>query len=211
MRRVRKGAPPPVLADLRRTPGATWASVHGDQKEQLRDVAVREQGGLCAYCNQVLRGDSTTTIEHWRPRSDPATDEFAWEDMLAVCPGGTPKQPTCDRSRGKRPLTLHPARAVPDVEKIVRFRLDGQVNVDAKYRHEVCEVLGLDAPLLVLNRKEAVDALLRVIDRSTANQRRRLLDAWDTEPKPFPTLLRPLLARKVALDNALSQRVRGER
>lgn len=132
MRRFQKGPPPPVLAGLKReakarrdreqaegaVPGekTDWDYVRGAEKAELRTAAVAEQQGLCAYCMRRITSDETTKMEHWRPRSDPATDHFLWADLLAVCPGGAGSMNdddrSCDERRGDRPLALHPARAV---------------------------------------------------------------------------------------------------
>ena len=114
MLQIRKSDPPACIADLQQTPGSDWGSVKGDQKREMREHLLREQGGLCAYCmRRVTNDEKKCTVEHWRPRSDEQTDPFHWPDLLAVCDGGGSgaKRDTahCDRVRGDAPLTLHPA------------------------------------------------------------------------------------------------------
>ncbi len=226
MRKIEKGSPPPVVAVLRRTPGATWASVHGDQKAEMRLVLGEEQRGLCAYCMARLPPGNRTTVEHWKPRSEADTDPFAWPDLLAVCEGGGggAANPTCDRRRGDEPLNLHPARASPQVESLVRFKLDGRFRVtNTSYDQEVVDVLGLDAPLLVAARKEAIDAVVSRIQhartgsrKSRVQQLRRMLELYESPSgklPPFPTAVVSLLRRALAKASERSRRLasRAER
>lgn len=72
MLRIQKGPPPACIAELHRTPGATWQSVSGEQKDAMRRGLLAEQGHLCAYCMGRITNDrARCTVEHWRPRSDP--------------------------------------------------------------------------------------------------------------------------------------------
>jgi uncharacterized protein (TIGR02646 family) len=73
-----------------------------------REHAVRDQYGLCAYCEQEIAAHDALhcRIEHFHPKSDrTGTHNWAldWNNMLAVCDGGerTPAQ--------KR--TIHPLPA----------------------------------------------------------------------------------------------------
>lgn len=205
MRFIRKGAPPDVIAELRRTPDATWQGVHGTQKERMRDALRIEHRGLCAYCNRRLPPGDRATIEHWRPRSAPGTDPFAWPDLLLVCEGDAGAERTCDKKRGARPLTLHPARRPPDVEQVVRCRADGRLHVDDEsHRAELTALLGLDAPIVVKARKAAIDAVLGValhgrrLPRSLA-----VYQADEGDLPPFPTLVLPWLRRRVAKEEAI--------
>jgi uncharacterized protein (TIGR02646 family) len=170
-----------------------------------------EQRGLCAYCTRSLADDSTTTVEHWRARSAPGTDPFAWEDLLAVCPGWAGSVQTCDRRRGNRPLALHPARPVPDVEQEVRFHADGRARVADEHRHEVCEVLGLDAPLLVRARKQALDAVLAQLRRVPPGELLAIYEAPDGRLPPFPTLALAVLRKAAARKQSRSRRTRHDR
>jgi hypothetical protein len=119
-------------------------------------------------------------------------DPFAWPDLLGVCPG-LPNGETCDRRRGDLPLRLHPARSVPDVEKVVRFQADGKL-LDGPFAKEAREVLGLDQPLLVLSRREAIDGALETPDpqRALAHCRR------EGALPEFVTVIEPILVRRVA-------------
>ena len=125
MLRIRKGSEPACLAELRRTPGATWEAVHGDQKAELRRAALLEQGFLCAYCMRRIgrtdpKGHPDADIEHWSPRAA-GGHLFSWPNLLAVCKGNFGGKAHCDKSKGDQPLSVHPAHPREDVEKLVHF------------------------------------------------------------------------------------------
>ncbi|MCK6503248.1 hypothetical protein L6R53_07610 [Myxococcota bacterium] len=216
MRRIQKGPPPAAIAELRRTPGATWVSVHGDQKAAMREAARREQRGLCAYCNQRVWVEGDATMEHWVPRSDPSCDPFAWEHLLLVCAGGQAAAPHCDRRRGDQPLTLHPARPVPDPEAAARYLADGRVtSADPGLERELDQVLGLNAPLLQQQRKHALTAVLDELrrDRSAAGVR-HLLAAYQREDgdlPPHPRAVLPTLERALRQAEGRARRTRSTR
>ncbi|MBK9643727.1 MAG: TIGR02646 family protein [Deltaproteobacteria bacterium] len=176
MRTIQKGAPPPAAVRLH-AQRATWGEEGPGDKEALRDAAIAEQRGLCAYCNGRLLRDRTTSLEHWRPRSDPNTSHFEWRNLLAVCPGGQQDEwlradgkllsPLhCDKSRGNQPLALNPAAPTPDTETLVRYLPDGKVAAnDTRYEVELLTTLNLNAAVLVRSRKSVIDAVISKIQR----------------------------------------------
>lgn len=224
MRRFEKGPEPEALRVLRRTPGASWSSVYGDQKAEIRAAALRDQQGLCAYCNRRVPDDPTTKVEHWSARNTQggSSDPFEWEHLLAVCPGsaGAPQaSQTCDTRRGNRTLVLHPARRPPDTDAAVRFLADGRATADSPaLQFEVDEVLGLNTALLRQSRKEAIDAALAKINETrplpVADRRRalqRLLEPYERaagQLAPFPNAVLPWLRAALERADALGRRKR---
>lgn len=219
MRFIQKGPPPSVIAELRRTPDASWAGVAGDQKEAMRAALRVEQRGLCAYCNRRLPEGAKTSVEHWSARSDPQTDPFAWQDLLAVCEG-LGEGPTCDRRRGDESLRLHPARRPPDVEVAVRFYKDGRLRpADAQVEQECEQLLGLSDPVLVRARKEVANVVLERLAAAQARSAgdlarevRKLREAFEANTgvlPPHPRVVVPLLDQAERRAEALKARPRG--
>ena len=71
------------------------------EKRKLREVMVREQGGLCVYCERrVVEDPGMARIDHWRPLS--ATPELAlhWRNLYLSCATLT----TCDCHKKDAPL-----------------------------------------------------------------------------------------------------------
>jgi uncharacterized protein (TIGR02646 family) len=102
MKRICKGSTPKALQDyIRNNPDDTWEQMSGDNTRggsqaarECRDQAIRDQKGLCAYCEQKISSDDTLhrRIEHFHPKSDKTgTHNWSldWKNMLAVCDGGS--------------------------------------------------------------------------------------------------------------------------
>jgi uncharacterized protein (TIGR02646 family) len=137
---------------------------------------VRDQGGLCAYCQRriTLDDDPSTRlpqmkIEHWRARSDPETRPFGWSDLLGVCRGissdssgaPAPRQTEhCDTSRGDRKLFLHPVEGRgPDPREHLRYAKDGTASAaipDPRVDDDL-SALNLNARSLVRARGVVLD------------------------------------------------------
>jgi energy-coupling factor transporter ATP-binding protein EcfA2 len=160
------------------------------------------------------------TVEHWAARSGGA-DPFHWPDLLGVCRGKSGDDEHCDRGRGDRALTLHPAR-LPAVDALVRHLGDGTIEIDARDSsgrirrkgHEAdVSILNLNAPGLKKDRRAVVDAVLRVATAADATRLRALLETWEA---PDAEGFRPefagvgtyLLRRALRTREARSRRVR---
>ena len=103
MKRVCKSFPgPQTLRDYISThPDADWEQMRDDNAwggyqaaHDCRDQAIRDQGGLCAYCEQQIAADGLLRcqVEHFHPKSDKTGTRnwnLDWENMLAVCDGGS--------------------------------------------------------------------------------------------------------------------------
>lgn len=189
----------------------------------MRVALVAEQRGLCAYCNRRIDDGAKTTIEHWYPRSRPDCDPFAWEHLLAVCPGGTnvgSSDAHCDKRRGNRPLALHPGRRAPDTETVLTFYKDGVVKSDD--HPDDLEVLGLAVGILNRQRKQAIATILEKIGAANRNPKpadrvralRALLVPYerpDGHLPPFPLAVLPLVRKAVHQAEGTAARIRAER
>lgn len=233
MRTIQKGAPPPAAVRLH-AQRATWGEEGPGDKEALRDAAIVEQRGLCAYCNGRLLRDSTTSLEHWRPRSDPNTSHFEWRNLLAVCPGGQHDEwlrvdkklmsPLhCDKSRGNRSLSINPIAPAPDTEALVKYLPDGKVAAnDTRYEVELLQTLNLNAAALVRSRRSVIDAVLLKIQQvgklpghaAQLKAVRALLTPYEAavgDLPPYPLAVLPRLRRAVELAEARGTRLKQSR
>lgn len=102
MKRVLKHSEPASLQAYRqKQPAASWDDLKNDAlcggKQAYNDIRVQthhDQRGLCAYCEIDIRDNNSlkSLIEHFHPKSDktmPPNWALAWDNMLAVCKGGT--------------------------------------------------------------------------------------------------------------------------
>lgn len=78
-----------------------WKSLEEDNSESIRqvfdnefpkndvkEVLIHEQRGLCAYCMRRIRMDSHSRIEHLIPLSADKAKAIDYNNMLGVCDGG---------------------------------------------------------------------------------------------------------------------------
>lgn len=98
---VCKGTEPSTLAHFRSSrPKATWDQMCNDTQfggqqvyKDIRSQVVRDQGGLCAFCEIEVRDNVPLKchVEHFHPKSDKTSSHnwaLDWNNMLAVCNGG---------------------------------------------------------------------------------------------------------------------------
>lgn len=173
------------MQDLRDTPGTDWSSVHGTQKQAMREALLGEQKQLCAYCMSPIP-ESTAEwmkVEHFIARA--AADEhiFDWSNLLGVCRGEIGQaaadrtgQYHCDTHRGHLPvntqtLHVHPASFPPDAGTLFAYTTAGEIRPASTIRppesdrvHETIDRLNLNVSRLVRNRAgvlETFRAMLR--------------------------------------------------
>lgn len=183
MRRIEKAREPASLADLRGTPGASWSSVHGTQRQQMREHAFKEQHGLCAYCMSPLPGPPSAEgmkIEHFETRALSPELVFDWDNLLGVCLGDVGiregggehrERYHCDTYRGHLPreeqrIELNPAAFPPDVSSMFSYTNQGEMRpaegLEPAMRASVeaqIERLNLNIARLRRNRRDVIGAL----------------------------------------------------
>ena len=225
MRPIEKGTPPPCIADLVGTPGASWSSVHGDQKAQMRAHLAKEQHGLCAYCMRRVPEDSLR-IEHYRTRALHAGLVFTWSNLLGVCEGDVGVQAAseatetetkprfhCDNHRGQitppkdQELFVDPTRLV-DPDNTFRYTLAGVIepaaNVGAARRSEIETTiarLNLNIWRLKRNRaevrKRVRELVAREFKRRAEGDARRELQRWLSQVGEYAEVEHAYLRQKL--------------
>jgi uncharacterized protein (TIGR02646 family) len=184
MIRYPKGRPPAQLTAQAATPGTTWDSLGSPERTPIREALVRDQAGLCAYCQHRIKADNDPAtgrpqmkIEHWLPRADFPEHHLTWSNLLGVCLGGAHDGPEprgnhalhCDASRGNLPLFLHPVDGQgPDPREHLSYTKNGRVEPrqpDARIDADI-RALNLNAVRLTRARKAVFDALWEHLKRS---------------------------------------------
>lgn len=160
-----KGKEPRQLVEWQTTPGATWASLDGSCRQEIREKLCRDQGCLCAYCERRIRPEEGGAfIEHWLPRSL-GEDELKWSNMVGVCSGRSPETLHCDKSRPPETLLyLHPVQGRgPSPRRYLRYLASGRVEArdgsPEDVGRDIDDYLNLNAPHLQRARKVVYDAL----------------------------------------------------
>lgn len=193
-----KGPRPRCLIELAATPGATWDSVHRDQKAKIREGLAHDQGLLCAYCQRRSRpAETSMRIDHWHARSD-GGNHFEWCNLVGSCVSSG----TCDVRKGDAPLFLHPYISPPAPRDLLGYTRDGRVfasNGDERVARDIT-VLNLNAPDLVRARKAAFDGLIKYCTKhrfQTKILRAQLRQCQDLSGTEAPEYAGALAARIV--------------
>ena len=137
--------------------------IHYYSRVELAAELIHEQQGLCAYCNEPIVRDHTTSIDHVEPRlgDTETTRVFDYGNLVASCDGNTkgdekPAQRHCDNHKSNDPLLISPLQA--DCQNHIQFTDTGRVREPAG-RDDVAEtvrVLNLNVAKLVNARAEAI-------------------------------------------------------
>ncbi len=112
MKKVNKSDPPNELTNFSDdNPVATWDDFRsvkdGVAYKAMKATILEDQGGLCAYCEQVIytRPESRQRIEHFHSKSDTSQPDvnwaLDWSNVIAVCLGGSS---SIDDDHARHPL-----------------------------------------------------------------------------------------------------------
>jgi uncharacterized protein (TIGR02646 family) len=83
-------------------------------KNEVKEILIREQRGLCAYCMRRIRMDSHSRVEHWMPLSKDKDKSLDYNNMLGVCDGGEKLTGQkghivcCDAHKGEAEISISP-------------------------------------------------------------------------------------------------------
>ena len=203
MKHIEKGAEPESFAGWKRqsnqewTP--SWAKFQNPEKREVKDALLREQGGLCAYCCQRVRRD-TSHVEHVAPRNARPDLALDYANFVASCPGEPEDEDDGGVDEGRPPNQIHcghakrawhkPDRFIdprdPDSELAFTFTAQGEVRPapDAprpEASAATIKKLNLSAPTL---RRQRAAAVRVEIDRLAAILAARgALRKRDVEPR----------------------------
>jgi uncharacterized protein (TIGR02646 family) len=164
MRRIHKGSEPKSLAEHRRGGGsyATYA-----KRDDVGEALLKEQGAICCYCMQRISLRSMR-VEHWESQTDHPERTVDYDNLLGACTGGENTLPVdkqhCDVHRKNEPIRIHPAKAPPSCEQLLRYLPNGEVTSDdEEIKRDVHETLNLNTETLVASRKRVTDQLLTAL------------------------------------------------
>lgn len=151
MLRYRKGAEPTELKPMQNTPTGSYSDLGQKEKDSIRAALARDQGWLCAYCQQRIEPDGESMdIEHWLAQAAHGEQNLNWSHMLGVCKGyftieGERIQ-HCDKSRGCAPLFLHPVEGRgADPRPLLRYDARGRLWSDDERAQSDIRALNLDS------------------------------------------------------------------
>ena len=173
MIKITKGKEPTEWETERNTPGITFETAH---KDALRQALCKEQGGLCGYCMRrvtVVEGKPTDTrIEHLKPQSQSldqgsSKETLAYGNMILCCNGDIDgdKNLHCDASKGKKELHINPFDANAIATIFYSSKDGGIKSTNPIYNNDLNEVLNLNHPRLMANRRAVLRGLVTQMGR----------------------------------------------
>ena len=105
-------------------------------KNEVKEILLHEQHGICAYCMRRIRMDSHSRVEHLVPLSKHKDKAIDYMNMLGVCDGGekvTDNQGhilCCDAHKKETEIELSPLNKV-QMDKIA-YDKDGRIFTEPK-------------------------------------------------------------------------------
>ncbi len=180
-------------------------------KSEVKEVLIREQRGLCAYCMKRIRMDSHSRVEHFIPLSADKEKAIDYGNMLGVCDGGEKIMGQqghvlcCDAHKKETEISTSPLNKL-QMDKIA-YKPDGTIFTepkDAAMEKDINETL-------LLNGVRKPDGSVRDTSTEILKGRR---DAYDRARRMMENLNKSgkctSVAVKKIVDNLLNQEEREE-
>lgn len=142
-----------------------YENMPGDIKNSIKISLIKEQGGLCCYCERRIDPDDSH-IEHFQPQSDESVDSINYQNLLCSCQKMTKKSEPrhCGTLKGDwfdKNLTVSPFD--PDCERRFAFLGNGNIkpnNDNDQAAAETIKRLGLGISKLNSLRAKAIEPFL---------------------------------------------------
>lgn len=190
MRTIQKGRGPTSLTQHRQQPHADYDNY--TDKDALRQTLVAEQRGVCCYCQSRIKATPEgMKIEHWQCQADYPARQLDFSNMLGACVGGQgrpEREHHCDTRKGNSGLCFSVCDPAHPIERKIRFLGDGTISSDdAAVDEEINDVLNLNLPRLVSNRRGLLMAFQERLGKGARLDSARELSKWDgRQPGDLP-------------------------
>lgn len=154
-------------------------------KNEVKEILLHEQHGICAYCMKRIRMDSHSRVEHLVPLSKDKDKAIDYLNMLGVCDGGekvTDNQGhilCCDAHKKETEIELSPLNKV-QMDKIA-YDKEGRIFTEPK---DVAMETAIN-DVLLLNGIQKKDGTVRDTSTELLKGRR---DAYDRARRMMNTL-----------------------
>lgn len=157
----------------------TYVSFPSKMRKTLRRKLIREQGGICCYCEQSIIL-SNSHIEHFRPQDTYEDLSLDYNNLLCSCQKEPDKETPlhcghCKSNWFEEGLLVSPLD--PSCENRFHFTDDGRIFPavpDDVVAAETIKRLALDIPALSSARKAVIEAIYGVDEPNTPLTREEL-------------------------------------
>lgn len=193
---IKKTDVPAVFSDNQKKYKTYDALNDSEIKSKLKEILIKEQGGICAYCMVGIDLEKST-IEHYIPRNGINGNQslsLDYNNMLAVCSnsrGENKANQHCDVSKGDRLLNIDPRNEQHIAQ--IGYKSDGEIYSDvSEFDDDLNNVLHLNLPTLKNNRKSALNAALGIL-AAKGNSKENLqwaIEYYSKNTVPFIGIIR---------------------
>jgi uncharacterized protein (TIGR02646 family) len=97
LKKINKSSPPNKLTEYaQQNPQASWNEFYdvnqSNDYKTIKELIFKEQGGLCAFCENEVIGTHKQQLEHFHPKADKTNPNhnwaLDWKNIIGVCSGG---------------------------------------------------------------------------------------------------------------------------
>lgn len=185
MKKIDKLPEPHKWIEFRNTPNVSYQSI-----PELKDSLYQEQGYICAYCmRRIPCKDPLFTvdhkIEHILCRDNYPELRLNYSNMVVCCPGNIGGSGFhCDTLKDNRDISFSPFD--DDFIDTISYSKNGIIkSSNPLYDDEINNVLGLNNPLLKINRAEALQGVIRALDKNgwSKSHIKKYLNKWNDKDK----------------------------
>ncbi|WNZ55585.1 retron system putative HNH endonuclease [Microbulbifer sp. MKSA007] len=169
MRAIKKGVEPKLFTNWKALANDDWiptySDLSGNEKKAVKDALIKEQGGICCYCERRLV-ETDSHIEHCKPQESDDVDPLDFSNMICSCLNnikkGAPSH--CGDLKGNwydDQLFVSPLN--PDCEGRFSFGANGSIdptNPSDRAANETITRLGLGIPKFNALREKALEPFL---------------------------------------------------
>lgn len=162
------------------TPGVDYQA-----SPELREILLKEQGFICAYCMKGLDAEGKNTkIEHMKCRRLHPDLKFKYRNMVVCCSGDTFGFRHCDTSKGDEDISFD-LLSDPFFTTLTYGLGTGTIKSSvASWDNEINNLLNLNNEYLKRERLAVLQAAIDTLDKNknwneTQSELTRLRDEWD--------------------------------
>jgi uncharacterized protein (TIGR02646 family) len=129
------------------------------QKRDVYDALIKEQRGICSYCERELEGKDYH-LEHLNPQAAHNGDDLDFNNFLCSCLNKTAKGDPlhCGQEKGDEILPIHPLQS--NCQQQFTFTGDGKIKGVDDAASQTIRILALDLGKLNDLRENALDPFL---------------------------------------------------
>lgn len=163
MKYIQKGQEPQSFTNWKNLANDDWQPTYdnlsGQEKKDVKNALISEQGGICCYCEIKLKYDDSH-IEHLDPQSNSEQGRLDFNNMLCSCQQKLDKgEPLhCGNSKGDEIIPITPLMS--DCESKFKYTYDGQILHIDEASELTIKHLQLDIDKLNKLRESAIDSIL---------------------------------------------------